>query len=154
MVSRSIDVDKAISATLKGQHVVIKGRSGAGKSHLLREVSDCLTRDSGFILVYLPPVTIRQVLLQAAEKLHDDIGLRLHASFLAPKFAARARMGHRLVWDEIKRTISRFTVPDLVSTIAGTIEGRSCVFVVDSLEVPSTYFDVLEKPRHRGQILT
>ena len=153
MFSRSIQSDHLLSATIKGHHALLKGRSGTGKSHLLDHVLDRIASESEFVAIQLSPITIRQALLHAAEQLHGSIGLRLSANALAPKVAAKARMGHRLQWDDIKRVVSRFTVPDLLSTIIRTINGRRCVIFVDSLEVPPTYFDALEELAQHAQIV-
>lgn len=125
MFSRSIQSDRLLSATIKGHHALLKGRSGTDKSHLLNHVFDRLATESEFVVIQLSPVTIRQALLQLAEQLQSSTGLRLSAKVLAPKVAAKARMGHRLQWDDIKRVVSRFTVPDLLSTIIRTIEGST-----------------------------
>ena len=50
-------------------------------------------------------------------------------------------------------SIKRFTVDDLLSTIVRTIESHRCVFVVDSLEVPPTYFDALEVIVQHAQVI-
>ena len=63
-------------------------------------------------------------------------------------------MGHRLTWDDIRKSVSRFTVDELLSAIIRTIELHQCVIFVDSLaRVPPTYIDVLQElTRHTQNV--
>ena len=62
--SRVRELDGIMIAVRKGRSVVVKGRSGVGKSLML----DCLGIYLGnCIIIKLAPLTIRQALLQAAD---------------------------------------------------------------------------------------
>ena len=143
--------DRLASAIDKEHHTVVSGRSGIGKSALL--INSAVSLSSDFLALQLLPVTIRQALLQAAEQLHGSTGLRLQASTLPPKVASKARMGHKLTWDDIRKSVIRFTVGELLSTIIRTVQSHKCVVFVDSLEVPPSYFDALEQLAEHATII-
>ena len=150
---RELEISSVLRAVDKGHHAVLKGRSGIGKTTLLELVAVTIIESSDRLVLRLQPISIRQALIQVSKQLHNSVGLKLTSSSLPPKVASRARMGQKLSWDDIRKSVSRFTVDEALTTILRTIENRRCVLIVDSLEVPPTYFDALEKLMQHAQII-
>lgn len=143
-VGRDSELTAALEAIAKGHSVVVKGRTGIGKSALLEAVAKQVEADGELTVVRLEPIAAKQAMLSAAEQLHKAVGLVMSAKSLPPKVATRARMGQPLTWEDIRRSVGREPVADTVAHLKRTMRRHPCLLVVDSLELPPSYATVLD----------
>lgn len=151
LVGRVHECEQIRAALRAGQNVLVKGRAGIGKSAVLEAVAE---QEGGELtVIHVPFIAAKQAMLEAAKQLHEKVGLVLPARVLPPRVASRARLGHKLTWDDISRSIRREPLDQTVAHLERTLASHRCLLVVDSLEIPPTFANALSQLADHAQLL-
>lgn len=145
-VGRARETELIAEAVGKGSNVLVTGRAGIGKSALLRHVMRSLRGKRR--VIWIPAGTTKTTLLEIARQVHAQAGLKVPASMLPPKTAARAKRHQWLDWATLERSIKRLPSASLSELVINNLRESHFLVFLESLEMPpsqATFFaDILD----------
>lgn len=143
-VGRSGEIEQALAGLRIGHSVLIKGPPGIGKRALLHETRRRMVSER----ICLAPIltTPKQFVADLAEQVHYALGLSIPERLIPQRFRIEAERTGRIQWKNIKRTITRQPVQEVVNLITASLKGRDdVVLFVESLEVTPTQAGMLHQ---------
>jgi energy-coupling factor transporter ATP-binding protein EcfA2 len=139
-VGRVRETEDVTAAILAGKSVLIVGRTGIGKTALMREVAHRLDGHEK-PCIWVPKDTTKQVFRALAQALHETYGLSLPADILPKQTLARAQRNGFLPWSDLTRPLWRLPTAAVHSILLQTLRDHPTVVMLESLEVPPSQAD-------------
>jgi len=136
LVGRDHALSQARDSLAKGNHLLITGRPGIGKSALLRALYHELK--AARPCLYAGDANVKAAVCDLLRQAHEGIGLRLPEARIPPRFRAKARRDGHIAWHHIARNLARMPTKDAMALIADSLKGKRVLVFIDSLEVPPT----------------
>jgi len=119
MIGRQDELQKLIDSIAKGQHTLLTGDIGIGKSHLLRQA--CSQLDRAIYIKNLSP--LKSGLLEILQALHKNDDLEVESVEV-----------EYLTWEELHKKIKRFNIKELLGVIQKNLQGKEYTLFFDHLE--------------------
>lgn len=157
-VGRVRETDETLTAIQAGNNVLIVGRTGIGKTALMRNVWECISeqKPDHLIIAWVSAGTTKDAFLKLAEQIHASAGVFVPLERLPPQVATRARRKGWLPWKDLNRTLRRMTMAELSGTILESIDrhqDRRVLVFLESLEVPPSQADFFTNLIERVQVV-
>jgi energy-coupling factor transporter ATP-binding protein EcfA2 len=140
-VGRVREIEDVTAALLAGKSVLIVGRTGIGKTALMRQVAASLAERPDKPVVWVPKDTTKQSFRALAQALHETHGLSLPADILPKQTLARAQRTGFLPWSDLTRPLWRLPTATVHSILLQTLRDHPTVVFLESLEVPPSQAD-------------
>jgi type II secretory pathway predicted ATPase ExeA len=119
MIQRQTELTKAIEAIAKGQHTLLIGEVGVGKSHLLRETQSKVAK-----AIYIESISpLKSALLDILKVLHQNDDLQ-----------AEGIEAEYLTWEELLKKLNRRNIKELEALIQQNLGSKGYVLLLDHLE--------------------
>ena len=131
MIGRQTEVQKVIENIQKGQHPLLIGDVGMGKTYLLKQVASQFDRT-----IYVESLSpLKPTLLDLISALHHN------GDFIIEGIEAEY-----LSWDELYKKLNRLNIKELMSALLANLQGKGYVLLLDHLETatPSMAKKVLD----------
>jgi hypothetical protein len=139
-VGRAREIQEVTAAILAGKSVLVVGRTGIGKTALMREVV-CQSEGWTKPCIWVPKDTTKQSFRALAKALHDLHGLALPEDVIPKQTLARAQRQGFLPWADIQRALWRLPTDGLTAILINTLREHPTVVFLESLEVPPSQAD-------------
>ena len=161
-IGRDREAIQLISAIDRGQKVLVSGRTGVGKSALLRYVHDVLSQREDVLTSWIPAGNTKDVLLALARQCHENVGLVVPDELIPKQHFARARRLGFLPWKDLERTLRRLNTKALSEIIiktldhgksSGEFDNQRCIIFIESLDMPPGQVEFLSKIFGSAQIV-
>lgn len=145
-VGRSEQIAEALEALRAGNSLVVKGRAGIGKAVFLRQIHDRLGRERPCF--WLADTNGKAAMFDLAEQVHERLSLKVPERFIPARHRARAHQTGIVVWEWIRRALSRAPTRETADLVLASLRDRGAIVFLESLEVPPTqaelYHDLAE----------
>jgi energy-coupling factor transporter ATP-binding protein EcfA2 len=139
-IGRLRETDEVKAAILAGKSVLVVGRTGIGKTALMRDVARRLEGQEK-PLVWVPKDTTKQSFRALAKALHELHGLALPEDIIPKQTLTRAQRQGFLPWADLQRVLWRLPTDGLQAILTDTLRAHPTVVFLESLEVPPSQAD-------------
>jgi len=129
LIGRQQELERLRANLAKGQHTILTGAIGTGKSHLLK----CVAGDLKNVIYVERIQPIKSALLSIAEILHKDGRLKIEGV-----------VAEYLEWQDLKAKVSQLYPAELLNCVIDGIRGQGYILILDHLDeiAPSMAFTV------------
>ena len=141
-VGRDIELEQAVKALQSGASIVVKGRTGIGKSAFLRQVYQRLSSEKHCI--WVPDKNLKAMTFEIAEQVHIQVSLKIPERYIPMRYRANAYQTGVVPWGVIQRSISRAPSIDVVKLVIESLRGKNAIVFIDSLEVPPIQAEIFQ----------
>ena len=156
-VGRLRETDEALTAIRAGNHVLVVGRAGIGKTAFMRHIWAQLTKSKpeNATIAWVPSGTTKVAFVELARQIHESSGLDIPAGKLPRQVETRARRGGWLLWENIYRTINRMPLAELATIIINSLDHQDekALVFLESLEVPASQAEFFTDLIERVQVI-
>jgi len=119
MIGREEEQNQLLEKIRKGQHTLLVGDIGVGKTHLLKEVQSQLDK-----VIYLESMSpLRSALLEILQSLHQNDDLEI-----------KEIETEYLTWDQLLKKLNRLNIKELLAAIQKNLSGKGYILLFDHLE--------------------